>query len=244
MLYRSSPSIPVMITTTGSTSSNTIIVPTLRLTYKVENPLKIVGYRWSTAQQNYYQFTSISMPTLNSTGTNTVTIVDTLSDAEILGNNLLYTTGGVVENIGPPAFSNITLFDDRLWGVTGEDPNLLWFSKQVIESTPVEMSDLFTLYVAPTISAQGSTGPITALSTMDDKLIIFKRDAIYYINGTGPDNTGSNNQYSASIFITATVGCSNQKSIVFTPSGLLFQSDKGIWLLGRDFIDKLYRCAG
>jgi hypothetical protein len=96
------------------------------------------------------------------------------------------------------------------------------------------MSDLLTFYIAPTTGAQGSTGPITALAPMDDKLIIFKANAIYYINGTGPDNTGANNNYSQPIFITATVGCANQQSIVFMPQGLMFQSDKGIWLLGRD----------
>jgi hypothetical protein len=38
------------------------------------------------------------------------------------------------------------------------------------------------------------------------------------------------------IFITATVGSVNQHSIVFTDAGLMFQSDKGIWLLGRNGI--------
>jgi hypothetical protein len=69
---------------------------------------------------------------------------------------------------------------------------------------------------------------------MDDKLIIFKKDAIYYINGTGPDNTGSNSSYSDPVFITSTVGCSNPNSIVLMKDGLMFQSDKGIWILGRD----------
>jgi hypothetical protein len=69
---------------------------------------------------------------------------------------------------------------------------------------------------------------------MDDKLVIFKQNAIYYINGTGPDNTGANSQYSQPIFITSTVGCVNQQSIVFMPQGLMFQSDKGIWLLSRN----------
>ncbi len=233
-IFRSAPSIPVSIVTTTASSTNTIHVPTLRLTYKTANPVKIVVYRWSTAQQSYYQVTSISTPTLNDTSVDAVTITDTFSDATILGNNLLYTTGGVVENIAPPASSSVTLFDDRLWLIDAEDKNLLWYSKQVIESTPVEMSDLLTVYVAPTLSAQGSTGDMKCLAAMDDKLIIFKKNAIYYINGTGPDNTGANNHYSQPIFITSTVGCSNQSSIVFIPSGLMFQSDKGIWLLGRD----------
>lgn len=234
-LHRSSPSIPVSIVTTGSTSINTIFVPTLRLTYKITpNPVRIVGYRWSVAQQVYYQFTSITSPVINNPAVDLVTITDTLSDAAILGQTLLYTTGGVIENIAAPACIDSALFNNRLWLIDAEDQNLLWFSKQVIEDVPVEMSDLLTVYVAPTTGAQGSTGPMTALSAMDDKLIIFKKDAIYYINGTGPDNTGANSQFSDAIFITAAVGSANPNSIVLIPQGLMFQSDKGIWLLGRD----------
>lgn len=239
--FRSAPSIPIQIDASSSmtaTNANTLTVPTLRLTYKIANPVKIVGYRWSTAQQVYYQFTSILMPVLNDPTIDFVTLVDTTSDADILGNNILYTTGGVVEDINGPAFDSVFLFDDRLWGITSEDKNLLWYSKQVIEATPVEMSDLFTLYVAPSIGAQGSTGPLTCGAAMDDKLILFKATGMNYINGTGPDNTGINSQYSQPIFITSTIGCSNQKSIVFQPQGLMFEfvSEAGnqIWLLGRD----------
>lgn len=214
-------------------------VPTLRLTYKIApNPVRIVGYRWSTAQQVYYQFTSITSPTINSTTIDNVVIVDTNSDAEILGNPILYTTGGVVENIAAPASSASALFSNRLFLIDAEDPNTLWFSKQVIQNVPVEMSDLLTLYVAPTIGAQGSTGPMKALGAMDDKLIIFKPDAIYYINGSGPDNTGANSNFSEPVFVTSSIGSSNPDSVVLTPNGLMFQSDKGIWLLGRDLSTK------
>lgn len=231
--FRSAPSIPVKQTTTTASSTNTIKVPTLRLTMKTANPVKIVLYRWSTAQQNYYQVTSITTPTLNSTTADSVTITDTFADATILGNNLIYTTGGVVEDVNAPASDLLTLFDTRLWLVDAEDRNLLWFSKQVIAATPVEMSDLFTVFVPPTVAT--ATGEITAIAPMDDKLIISKGgNSLVYINGTGPDNTGSNNQYSQPIFITSTVGSSNQRSLVLIPQGLMFQSNKGIWLLGRD----------
>lgn len=217
----------------SSINSATINIPTLRLTYKTANPVKIELFRWSTAQEEFFQVTSIQQPLINNTSVDYVTFTDTQADNQILGNSLIYTTGGVVENIGAPAFNALTLFDDRLWGIDAEDPNLLWNSKQVIEATPVEMSDLFTRYVAPSIASQGSTGNMKCISPMDDKLIIFKRDALYYINGTGPDNTGANNQYSEPLFITSVVGSTNQQSIVFMPDGLMFQSDKGIWLLGR-----------
>lgn len=219
---------------TVQTSSNAIKVPTLRTTYKISNPVKIVIYRWSTAQQTYYQCTSLTLPTLNDTTADSISFTDTSSDQAILGNNILYTTGGVLENIAAPASNIMTLFDSRLWLLDAEDKNLFWYSKQVIETTPVEMSDLLTLFIAPTTGTQGSTGPTTAASVMDDKLIAFKKNAIYYVNGSGPDNTGANSQYSQPIFITSTVGCDNQKSIVFMPQGLMFQSDKGIWLLGRN----------
>lgn len=234
--FKSAPSVPIYVTTTsnGTSGSITVNVPTLRLTYKVANPVKIVIYRWSVAQQVYYQVTSITAPVLNSTTTDSIAFVDTLADASILGNNILYTTGGVVENTSGPAAKSAFLFDDRLWLIPSESPNNLQFSKQVLEATPVEMSDALNLYVAPTLSAQGSSGPLICGAPMDDKAILFKRDAISYINGSGPDNTGANSQYSQPILITSTVGSSNQRSIVFMPMGLMFESDKGIWLLGRN----------
>lgn len=239
-VHRSAPSIPVTTTLTSQTSV-VLDIPTLRLTYKVANPVKIEVYRWSTANQVYYQVSAsstnpnpVQAPLYNNTTVDYVTFTDTWADSSIIGNNIIYTTGGVIENINGPASNVVTLFNNRLWLIDAEDPNLLWFSKQVIEGTPVEMSDLLTLYVAPTTSAQGSTGPTTAAAPLDDKLILFKNNAIYYINGIGPDNTGANSQYSDAIFISSTVGCANQQSIVFTPVGLMFQSDKGIWLLGRD----------
>ena len=235
-IQRSAPSVPVPVTTTdsGSSGSVTLNIPTLRQTYKTTNKVRIVIYRWSVGQQTYYQVTSVTNPLLNDPTVDSVTYVDTQSDSSIIGNLIIYTNGGVIENIAPPACTALTLFDDRLWLVDAEDRNLLWFSKQLIEAVPVEMSDLLTVFIAPTIGASGSTGPIFAIQPMDDKLVIFKKDAMYYINGTGPDNTGANNQYSEPIFITSVVGSVNPQSLVLMPNGIMFQSDKGIWLLGRD----------
>jgi hypothetical protein len=237
LAHRSAPSVPVPVTTTGSGAGGiiTVNVPYLRLTAKIPNPPKITLYRWSVGQQNYYEVTSISQPVLNNPFENSVAIVDAQADSQILGNALIYTTGGVVENTNGPATNIMTLFDDRLWLVDAEDPNLLWQSKQVIEGTPVEMSDLLTTYIAPSTGVTGSTGPSTSLSVMDSNLIIFKKDAIYYVAlGTGgPDNTGSNSGYSQPIFVSSAVGCMNQQSIVLMNDGLMFQTDKGTWLLNR-----------
>jgi hypothetical protein len=234
-IHRSAPSIPVKRDISGSgtsTNTNTINVPTLRLTSKTN--VKICIYRWSTAQQTFYQVTSVSSPTFSSISSDSIAFTDTFADSSIIGNSIIYTTGGVIENIGAPAAKAIALYKSRLFLIPAENRNLLWYSKQVIENTPVEMSDLFTLFVAPTTGAHGDTGFMECLSAMDDKLIMFKPSAIYYLVGTGPDNAGTNNDFTDPVFITSTVGCANQNSIVFIPNGLMFQSDKGIWLLGRD----------
>lgn len=171
--------------TSGTATSTTVTplaltslllnIPTLRQTYKTDNKVRIVVYRWSTTQQTYYRITSITDPLLNNPAVDSVSFNDTFSDAQIIGNDIIYTNGGVIENICAPGSPAMTLWQSRLFMVDSEDRNLLWYSKQVIAATPVEMSDLLTIYVAPTTGAQGSTGPITALSSMDDKLVVFKK---------------------------------------------------------------------
>lgn len=239
--FRSQPSIPVAVTTTGTTTTGiiTINVPTLRLTQKIATPVKIVIYRWSVETEVYNEVTSVNAPILNSTTTDSITFVDTLSDLNVVGNNILYTTGGVVPDTNGPACNLMTLFDTRLFQVAAEDPNVLWASKTVVEGVPVEMSSEFTIYIAPNVGTTASTGPMRSLAPMDDKLILFKKNSIFYMNGTGPDNLGSTaigcplGNYSPPIFVTSVVGCVNQNSIVLTQDGLMFQSDKGIWLLNR-----------
>lgn len=231
-VFRSAPSIPVSIVVASGTSACQVNIPMLRLTAK--SNVRIGVYRWSTLLQTYYQVTSLTNPLLNDPTVDQIQFNDKLSDAQIIGNNILYTNGAVIEDIGIPACADLTQFDSRAWVISAEDPNLLYFSKPLVESTPVEMSDLQTFFVSPSVGVGGPTGGMKCTFPMDDKLIIFKKNAIYYINGVGPDSTGANNQYSEPIFITSTVGCANKASIVLIPAGIMFQSQKGIWLLGRD----------
>lgn len=240
--YRSQPSIPIFVTTTGSATTGTITinVPTLRLTMKTANPVKIVIYRWSVNTQAYNQVTSIFAPLLNSTTTDSISFVDTLPDSQVVGNNLVYTTGGVAPDTAAPSTSIMCLFDGRLIMVDAEDPFTIWASKTVVEGAPVEMTNLFTIYVGSATGASASLGPVTGLFPMDDKLIIAHAQGFQYINGTGPNNLGTTSngsplgQYSQPIFITSIVGCTNQQSFLMTSAGLMFQSDKGIWLLDRN----------
>jgi hypothetical protein len=77
------------------------------------------------------------------------------------------------------------------------------------------------------------TGNVTVLSSLDDKLVIFKRDAIYTLSGDGPVDTGAQNDYGAPQKVSGEIGCQNPRSVAVTPDGVMFQSDKGIYLLDR-----------
>lgn len=233
-IYYSAPSVPQSVTVNSGTSQVQLYIPFYRLTYKDQKDLSIGVYRWSQASPVYYKISTAyaQAPLVNSI--DHLVVVDSATDSAIQGNQILYTNGGVLEDSNGPASNAMTVWDSRLWMVDAEDPNTLWYSKSAVEATPLEMSTLQTFYVEPNAGAQGPTGPITALAPMDDKLVIFKKNAIYYVAGQGPDDTGQNSSYSEPVFITGTVGCTNPQSIVQTPMGLMFQSDKGIWMLKRD----------
>lgn len=234
-IHRSSPSLPLSYTTASGTSSLLLNIPCPRITYKPSsNPIVCSIYRWSTGQPVYYKIQPDIVFDTTALQGESIPVSDSKSDAQIIGNEIIYTNGGVVEDISAPPVGGMALFDARLWLIDAEDPNTLWFSKQCIEGVPVELSDLLTYFVPPASSETWSSGPVRAIAAMDDKLILFKKNSIFYINGTGPDITGANSQYSQPIFITNGIGCTNQASIVLVPQGLMFQSAKGIWLLGRD----------
>ncbi len=246
-IQRSAPSIPLKVTLGSGTGQILISIPCLRLGAKpvsnsngynpATSPVVISIYRWSTNQQVYYKIGPSIVQDTSALSGDSITTSDSQSDAQIIGNEIIYTNGGVVEDVNPAAPKALTIFDSRLWMVDAEDENLLWFSKSMSEGAPVEMSDLLTYFVPPDIAGLGNTGGVKALGAMDDKLILFKKNSIFYVGGTGPDITGANNQYSsAPIFITAGVGCVIPTSVVLVPMGIMFQSDKGIWIIGRDLV--------
>lgn len=212
------------------TNSESVSVPTLRITQKkptTRTPISVVLYRTQVNQTVFYRVSSVSSPTVNSITANTVTITDHTSDVSAAASEILYTTGGVVENIAPPAISLVTTYGNRAMAVTAEDPLTFWYSKEIQPNIPPQFNDSFTQTVDARI------GAITAHSQMDDKYITFGPESIYYMTGQGPANTGAQNDFSQNQLITTDVGCSNPRSVITMPLGLMFQSGKGIYLLNR-----------
>lgn len=228
-VHRSAPSLPVSLTIPTPTSQlvNLSVSP-LRFSRKTEqSPISVVIYRTLANGSLFYRVSDPQTPLLNNESSVALAPSDNLSNADLAKNATLYTTGGVVENIAPPPFAAMAVHRSRLWGVEATNRLRLWYSKQVPASAPVEFSDVFVFDVNP----QG--GEVTALASLDDKLVVFKRSEIFVVTGQGPDATGAQNDFSDAIFVTSDAGCIDSRSLVTTPNGLIFQSTKGIYTIDR-----------
>lgn len=218
----------------GSDTQITVTVNCLNFTEKANGTVWIDIFRNTPTGPSggptnvFYKVNNLTANVTGSTTTtDTVNYVDQAADATIIGNEILYTNGGIVQDTGGPPCSGITTYQSRLWVIDAEDRNLLWFSKQVLETTSVEMSADFTYSVDPRF------GDCTAISVLDDKLIMFKNNAMFYLTGAGPDNTGANDDFSDATLISSNCGCVDPRSVVIMQDGLMLKSNKGIWLLDR-----------
>jgi hypothetical protein len=220
-IHRSAPSIqtPNLSITTNNV---TVTIPTLRLTKKTG--VKCVVYRTITGPGTiFYRAGEVA----NNTAANTVTFTDDVSDATLQTKEILYTTGGLLDNIAPPACRIVHKHGNRMYLAGLEDPNAFWFSKEHVTQEGVSFSDGFIKQVDPT------GGDISALGTLDDKLVIFKPAATFMMAGQGPLDTGAQDDFTLPQLIQGDVGSASQDSQVITPEGLMFQTNKGIWLVSR-----------
>lgn len=154
--------------------------------------------------------------------------VDTTDDVSISDNEILsYTQLGSGE-LEPHPYSAtriIEQFGNRLWSVSSEDPTLIQYSKEKAIGSGLEFSQGQEVRIS-------SGGSVTSLCAMDDKLIVFKSGEIHLIVGNGPDALGMGGTFQNQK-VSSHVGCRNKNSIALIPDGIIFQSDKGFYLLGR-----------
>jgi hypothetical protein len=154
----------------------------------------------------------------------TIIVDDTV---DVSANEVLYVTGGVIENIMPHAPRSITTAADRVFVASQEDNDEIWYSKQKQTGLGLQFSDVFTKKVP-------EGGKIIALSELDKKIIVFKRNMILYFYGDGPGVTGLG-RFSDNFIISEGIGCRGEQSVLKTPMGIFFQSYDGrIYLLRRD----------
>lgn len=212
--------------TPGAVAGVVLTIPSLRITEKQNVTIAI--YRTAVNGTVYFRIDTyaLTFPTNNTTSSDTITFTDQAGDYSINGNEQLY-TAEEVENIAPPAALSLADYKNRVILIPSDNPYVWEYSKQVVNGSPVEFSDLFQ----QNMGTQG--GALVGSAKLDDKLILFKGTSLYYVTGIGPGPSGANNDFSDPQFITADAGLLSPRSIVTTPVGLMFKSSKGIYLLDR-----------
>jgi len=220
-VHRSAPSVALSASPTGGSSTVTLTIPTLRLTSKTNVLVEV--YRTVTLGSLFYKIGRVA----NNTAADSVSFADSsMTDANLIAKETLYTDGGILANTAPPASLVIAPYKNRLIAVASENPKKLIYSKSRAPKGAVEFTDTFQITL-------NKAQRVTALAEFDQKLMIFEPDQIFYITGNGPNSTGAQDDFSPPQIVTGDVGCQNTNSLVLMPLGLMFQSKKGIYLLDR-----------
>jgi len=119
--------------------------------------------------------------------------------------------------------------NDRAWCVDSENPETtIEYSKTGSKGLGI----LFSTGLLETL-VDSRAGKITAVQPMDEKTVVLKEAGLGYFIGDGANDAGSGATISNFQFVPSDVGCTNSKSVILYPGGILFRSNKGIYECNR-----------
>ncbi len=228
------PSKPYEVEVTGSDDRITLSIPPINITAMTGSADARIGVFRSTDGNGDEFFRCSSLDpsatgangyVTNTTSSDSVTFIDDYSDETLLTKEPLYTNGGILENDPSTSGGLLVGGKGRLFTNDPSDGNLVRFSQERADGRAIECPDGLGIKVPD------EGGPVTALGVLDDALIIFKRAAVYFVVGPGPLANPDQGGFSPPIRIPGDAGCTDPKSIVATPAGLMYKSAKGIWIV-------------
>lgn len=228
--HQSAPSLPVSFTITGGNQTCTVTTPTLMLSQKAG--ISIVLFMTQAAGTIFNRVTSIGAPVLNNTAAASVNQAVIIQDADFAGNELLYTqplqSGTTLPNDAPGPTSTLAVHQNRLFVDLTDRPGTYRYSQALIPGIGLQWNET----LSGTTPVDG--GAIVGFADLDEKMLIFCARKIYAIVGTGPLPNGSYSNYSEPIEVPSDTGCSDARSILRMPDGVIFKSTKGWYRVGRD----------
>lgn len=245
---RSSPSDPIVVTTTGSNKQITVEGTAPSGTGRPGATMHI--YR-SWLGGPYHRVTPDFGAPLITTGAGAaatagyVTFTDNMSDATASVKEELTYAVDALPNDPPSGARLVVQGDGRLFSACW-DPHVVWVSKLWVPGEPAQFvdDDTFRIFFPE---------PIVALAYQDGALVGFAKHAIYLVAGDGPNDNGTN-PFPEPRLLPTESGCVDWRSVVTSAVGTFFQSQSGIMLLprgfgppvpvGADVIDSLSGAAG
>ncbi len=227
--HRSAPSTAYSVTILANQVVAFTAIPCCTLTTRVDHEnlfapeISIEVYRTTVGLSSPFYYVGSVTNVVSSFST---TYTDDTIDLSLLTRRTIYTDGGELDNVCPPSASIAIAHKNRVWLAGCDDPKVVWFSKALLDGEGLGFHEDLTFRV-------DDGGAITALASMDDKLVVFKADRIFYLVGEGPNAAGDLSDLSSPQRLASDVGCIDARSVVLTPMGLMFQSRAGIYLLTR-----------
>lgn len=220
--WRSAQSVPSQpITPTGGNLRVTVtsVFSTFENAFRYRT-LKL----WRTlGNGSVYQL--VAQTTRLSDYTNAVwTYLDSTTDALLAQSNFLPV--GLPASI-TPAFNHVAFFDGRMWGAERDFPTKLRWTKLIQAGVSPEFPAEFVVDLADEL------GPITGIQPLDDKLIVFKDSAIYFVPMGGPNDDGSGSFYSTPTRIDASQGSKLGTPAVSTGESVWFYAREGVYKIDR-----------
>jgi hypothetical protein len=243
--HRSAPSNIVSATTSGGNQTVTLRFSTVGIGDRPawqSGSLTAHIYRTQANGSTFYRITSnVTAPSgawsFGGFGFGSfLDYVDTAADATILDNEVLYTQGSVIANQPAPAHRLAAYGDGRLWVAGTWDPRRVECSRLIVAGEPVQFTrhEAFRAYLPE---------PVTALAYMDGSCVAFTARGVFLIGGSGPNDQG-NPALPAPVRVPSDVGCIEPRSVIEVSQGILFQSDRGIYLFPRGFGTPVLASAG
>lgn len=230
----SSDALDFSVTTGAADNRATISVPNTNVTARSsEVPFGVAVFRRIQGGSTYYRvspydarLSAYPRNTVNTPGL--ISFVDTMSEANLVLQETDPLSQGVTVPIPAPPHTIVTSGNGRVFISGLDDPDLVMYSKLRATGEPLQFADENRLVI------QQGDGPITALATVGDQLIIFRRSQIYLCGGDGLDNTGTSGAFTTPRLVTSDIGCVEPNSIIEYPAGIFFKSTKGYYSLGPD----------
>jgi len=226
-LHRSAPSQPVYlfnVLASGSVNANTVYIyvsPPLGLSTKtkffVEIYASLPGETPQLARVKEVRYRSgssvvqVRVPSVLSPHTFGEIDVETYRSSKAL-----YTAGGELAADPWPNFDMVVKSGRRLFAHAINNPSTIYYSKLFTDGVAPE----FSASLAVTIANE----EITAIGTMDDKVIVFTPTDTWYLYGPGPDNTGAQGDFSVERMPHG-IGCTDPESVVSYRDGVAFFSN-------------------
>jgi len=213
--WRSAPSTPLQVSTTGANFKFQLTTDTLRLVDRGlatgHNGYSIEVYRTqANSTEGYFQVATID----NDPTVDTAVVVDNVADASL--GEQLYTDGNGLENQLLPSIAWCVEFQGRL--VCGEQgTGTLWYSLEADFTSGLLFNEALTLDVGD------PSEPTTGGAVFGEQLYVFKAGQVYLIGGQGANALGQGATYTFRKLDDG-VGCSNPQSIAVADDGVWFRS--------------------